>query len=86
VIALLILTAAAFPLRQHFEQQAKIRELEGRIDTLTEERSSLEVEVRRLQDPEYLERLARRCLGMVRPGEVALVTVPDEGGVPRNSC
>ena len=29
-----------------------------------------------LNDPRTLERLARECLGMVRPGQIAFVTIP----------
>jgi cell division protein FtsB len=37
----------------------------------------LERRIELLNDPEHLERLARRCLGMVRPGEILFV-VPEE--------
>ena len=35
--------------------------------------ANLRAEISRLHDPAELERLARECLGMVGPGEVAFV-------------
>ena len=82
VIVLVLATAAMVPLRRYFAQQARMDTLERRVDTLQRERERLEAEIVRLNDPEYLEELARKCLGMVRPGEISFVTVP-EGGKPR---
>jgi len=81
-IVLLLATATVVPLRQYMAQQARMDTLERRVDALQEERRQLEHELERLHDPEYLEELARRCLGMVRPGEISFVTVP-EGGKAR---
>jgi cell division protein FtsB len=40
-----------------------------------------------LRDPGFLERLARQCLGMVKPGEVAFVVVPVQGApAPPPEC
>jgi cell division protein FtsB len=81
-IVVVLATALVVPLRQYLGQQARVDTLERRVDVLQEERRSLEREIKLLRDPEYLEGLARKCLGMVRPGEIAFVTVP-EGGKPR---
>ena len=81
-IVLLLATATVVPLRQYLAQQARMDALERRVDALQEKRLRLQREVERLHDPEYLEELARKCLGMVRPGEISFVTVP-EGGKPR---
>jgi cell division protein FtsB len=81
-IVLLLATATVVPLRQYLAQQARMDALERRVDALQEERLRLQREVERLHDPEYMEELARKCLGMVRPGEISFVTVP-EGGKPR---
>ncbi len=79
---LLLATATVVPLRQYLAQQARMDTLERRVDALQEERQQLQRELELLHDPAYLEELARKCLGMVRPGEISFVTVP-EGGKPR---
>ena len=43
-------------------------------------------QIQRLHAPNYLERLARECLGMVRPGEVSFVVVPKDGGPKPAAC
>jgi cell division protein FtsL len=85
-IVLVLATATVVPLRQYFAQQSQVDALERRLDTLQEERDRLQREIERLRDPEYLERLARVCLGMVRPGEIAFVTVPKGGERSPDPC
>ncbi|GEM_PF-1867589 len=52
--------------------------LEQRRQELIAENARLRTEIRRLQsDDRYLEQLARRELGLVRPGEVELLIVPE---------
>jgi cell division protein FtsB len=85
-IVLVLATATVVPLRQYFAQQAQMEALERRVDALHEERGRLQREIERLRDPEYLERLARVCLGMVRPEEIAFVTVPKGGKPGRGPC
>ncbi|HWC32594.1 MAG TPA: septum formation initiator family protein [Actinomycetota bacterium] len=84
VLVVALAMALAVPLRQYFEQRAEIAGLERRLVELRAERDALEAKIRRLNDPAHLERVARRCLGMVRPGEIPFVTVP-ESGRPRPS-
>lgn len=69
VLALLMLP----PARQYLDQRARIAELERRAAALEARNADLREEIARLRDPLELERLARACLGMVRPGEIALV-------------
>ena len=38
--------------------------------------AELERRIADLNDPSTLERLARECLGMVNPGEIAFVPIP----------
>ncbi|HEX5950760.1 MAG TPA: septum formation initiator family protein [Actinomycetota bacterium] len=77
ILALLTLV----PARQFLAQRGRIAELEGTATRLEQQNDALQREIARLKDPAELERLARECLGMVRPGEIALVT-PD---VPSSS-
>ncbi len=62
------------PIRQYLAQRAEIAHLEQRAAQLERSNQALRSDIRRLHDPEYLERLARACLGMVKPGEVAFVS------------
>lgn len=44
-------------------------------DALRRQNAQLREEIRLLHRPEYIERLAREELGLVRPGEVAVILV-----------
>jgi cell division protein FtsB len=81
-VILALLAAGVVPLRQYFEQRAEIAALEQQVDTLLQERVALKQRIERFQDPAFLELLARKCLGMVKEGEIAFVSVP-RGGEPR---
>jgi cell division protein FtsB len=83
VVALLV--ASVGVVRQYLAQRAAIDRLEARVEALQNQRVALERRIERLNDPEYLERLARECLGMVAPGEIAFV-VPEEQGAPPTTC
>jgi cell division protein FtsB len=83
VIALLVSSVGV--VRQYLDQRSDIDRLESRVEALLEERDTLVRRIDRLRDPEYLERLARECLGMVAPGEIAFV-VPEDQGSPPPTC
>lgn len=85
-ISFVLLMALVVPLRQFLIQRSEIANLEQQIERLEEERTVLERRVTRLQDPGYLERIARQCLGMVRPGEIGFVAVPEDGQSLPASC
>jgi len=65
---------------QHLRTYTLAREaarLEQRRQGLLAENATLRVEIQRLRtDDQYIERLAREQLGMVRPGEMELVLMP----------
>ena len=84
-VVLVLGIAASVPVRQFVEQRTQIGELEQQVEELAADRERLRQEIERLRDPQYLERLARECLGMVRPGEIAFV-VPDEQGRSPDRC
>ena len=90
-ILLVVLAGIMFlsvaPARMYFEQRAELAELERQAAALTARNQRLTDRAERLRDAAYLERLARQCLGMVRPGEVAFVVVPKEGApAPPPEC
>jgi cell division protein FtsB len=83
VVVLTLLVAGIYPLRTFLAERARIASLEQRAHELKHDNASLEQTIARLHDPAYLERLARECLGMVRPGEVSFLIVPsDRAGRP----
>jgi cell division protein FtsB len=83
----LLVAAGAGVFRQFLAQRDRIARLERRVEALTSERSRLEHRIGQLNDPEHLERLARRCLGMVRPGEILFVVPEKEGSTgPPADC
>jgi cell division protein FtsL len=84
LVALTLLAVMAMvPARQYLDQRARIGDLERRTTELEDQNAKLRAEVTRLHDPAELERLARECLGMVAPGEVAFVT---SGQSPAADC
>lgn len=72
----LLLMLALVPARAFLAQRTTMGDLERRTTELERENAKLSGEIARLNDPAELERLARECLGMVGPGEIALV-MPD---------
>ena len=73
VAVMLLALLALVPAREFLDQRSKITELEQQADQLAKQNARLEAQVERLHDPVELERLARECLGMVAPGETALI-------------
>jgi cell division protein FtsB len=80
LVAVTILSVMAIvPIGRYLEQSAAIADIERRAAELGSQNADLRAEISRLHDPTELEKLARECLGMVGPGEVAFVT---PGGRP----
>lgn len=67
---------AATPARQAFDQRMQIQREEAKLAVLQAENERLEKHLQRLNDPDYIETLARQQLGLVKPGEVSFVIVP----------
>ena len=86
VVVLILLAFAMAPLRAYLEERSSIAELQRQAAILEKANADLEARIGELNDPTELERMARECLGMVRPGETAFVTVPDDGGRPTADC
>ena len=64
---------AVYPLRQYVSQQDRIERLEAKQQALAAENARLEAERTRLQDPAYVQQLAKRDYHVVAPGEEAWV-------------
>ena len=75
LVAVTILGVMAIvPIGRYLDQSAAIADIERRAAELGSQNAELRAEISRLHDPTELEMLARECLGMVGPGEVAFVT------------
>ena len=61
-------------LRLHVEAGSEHRRLEHELDRLRRENRRLRGEARRLrEDPATIEAVARRELGLIRPGEIVIL-------------
>ncbi|TMK23318.1 MAG: septum formation initiator family protein [Actinobacteria bacterium] len=72
---------AVAPTRAYLLQRSELQGLQRQADELQQQNTELERRIADLNDPSTLERLARECLGMVKPGEIAFVPIP-KGGAP----
>ena len=86
VVSLILLTLAVAPLWSLIDGRNTLSQLERQAEDLEQRNERLEARIEQLNDPTYLERLARECLGMVRPGETAFVMVPKHGPPPATRC
>jgi cell division protein FtsB len=78
-VMIMLLFALAVPMRTLMEQRADLSRLQQDERTLEQRNNVLQQQVQRLHDPVFLERVARECLGMVRPGEIPFVMVGRDG-------
>jgi cell division protein FtsL len=79
ILLFAVFLAAVFavaPTRAYLDQRAQLQSLQRQADLLQQQNTQLERRIADLNDPSTLERLARECLGMVKPGEIAFVPIP----------
>jgi cell division protein FtsB len=79
-------TFAIAPTRAFLDQRARLHALELEADALHRSNGELARRLADLENPVTLERIARECLGMVEPGEIAFVTVPKKGAPTPPDC
>jgi cell division protein FtsB len=84
-IALLVAlaTMGATPAQRYLETQDRVEALTQRRDELAHAVEGLEERKARLQDPDRVELIARRELGLVEPGEIPYVVVRPDDDPPR---
>jgi cell division protein FtsB len=75
VIVIVAVIFAIAPARAYLEQRAEQRSLTQQVQQLQTQNAALERQLEQLHDPVELERLARECLGLADPGEIAFVPV-----------
>jgi cell division protein FtsB len=79
ILGFVVFVAAIFavaPARAYLDQRAQRNQLTEQVTQLEQQNAALQQQLDRLHDPAELERLARDCLGMVDPGQIAFVPVP----------
>ncbi len=82
LVGLGVTMAGIFPFRQIIAQQRQVELAEQKLEALEAENANLEAQIRELETPVELERLAREELGLVRPGEIAVTVNPAPGVDP----
>jgi cell division protein FtsB len=85
-VSLLVLMLAISPAKSYLRQRGLLADLRQQTQELQQENAKLQERVTSLKDPAYLEILARQCLGMVKPGQIAFVTVPEHGAPTPPDC
>lgn len=80
LIFIFIFTAYKFYLnyQEINKLENRISHLEKSISLAKEERAELQLELKNINNPEYIERIARDELGLVKPGELLLIPVEEE--------
>ena len=86
LIALAVMLLAVAPLRGYLDERSDLAELRSHAAVLEQQNARLDDRIAQLSDATYLERLARECLGMVKPGETAFVVVPAHGEPDPPDC
>jgi cell division protein FtsL len=87
VILMALLLYLAVPLRTYVDQRHRLSNLERQTQFLDRQNRDLQQQIKDLSDPASIERYARECLHMIRPGEIGFVVVPAQGGTaPVPAC
>jgi cell division protein FtsB len=76
VSVLIVAMFAIAPMRAYLAQRSQLHQLEQKAADLEGKNADLERHVQDLNDPATLQLLARECLGMVEPGQIAFVVIP----------
>jgi len=74
------------PLRTYMAQRDRLAQLQRQSQVLVQQNEQLRRQIAQLQDPSYLERIARECLGMVKPGEIGFIIAPQSGRAQPPGC
>ena len=64
------------PTRQLLEQRDRLSGMADELRNVQGSNRALEERIARLNDPDYIEQKAREQIGLVRPGETAIVVMP----------
>ena len=76
VIFIGILFGAVYPTRTYLTQQRELKAAHHKLEIFKQQNGRLEVEAKRLESDEEIERIARARFNLVKPGEEAYAIVP----------
>jgi len=79
-LILVVLAWSIYPLKHRYQQKRQIGSLEKELKNVRQENKVLQSEVDRLKSPDYIEILARKNFGLIKPDEEAYVVAlsPEE--------
>jgi cell division protein FtsB len=86
LIAVAVMLLAIAPIRGYLDERGELKDLQSQATVLERQNRVLQDRIDRLSDATFLERIARECLGMVKPGETAFVIVPAHGKPDPPDC
>jgi cell division protein FtsB len=86
LVLMALLLYLAVPVQTYLTQRRDMARLQQQMHVLEQQSGKLRAQVRQLHDPNYLERIARECLGMVKRGEIGFVIVPNGGAAQPPDC
>jgi cell division protein FtsB len=71
-----VVALSAMPVRGYLAQRSDMADDRARLDEVQRENAELEARLAALDDPELIERIARRDYGLVREGEESYAILP----------
>ena len=74
-VSFLVLNAFGATYLATYRLHREAARLDREVQRLQRENAQLREEIRRLHTPQYIERLAREQLGLVKPGEIPIIVV-----------
>jgi cell division protein FtsB len=86
LIALAVVLLAIAPLRGYLDERSELSDLTKQATILEQQNQAMQDRIDQLSDATFLERIARECMGMVKPGETAFVVVPAHGKPDPPDC
>ncbi len=81
-LLIIVIVIFAFKLMMNIRKvnrmEDRLNSLQQQVQNQIEENKELKEEIERVKSPEYVEKVAREELGLVKPGEILLIPVEEE--------
>jgi len=81
-LLIIVIVIFAFKLMMNIrkvnQMEDRLNNLQQQVQNQIEENKELKEEIERVRSPEYVEKVAREELGLVKPGEILLIPVEEE--------
>lgn len=76
ILVIIVLIWSVWPMRSWLEQRKEKRDLEKEVAGVLRQNDELRQEIGKLNSAYYIELIARKDLGLVKPGEEAYIVIP----------